>query len=49
MELYTALSPPKGEGAEVGLLVNSSLLSHVGGAVSGVLFISYRNIYSPSG
>ena len=29
MELYTALSPPKGEG--VGLLVNSSLLSHAGG------------------
>lgn len=30
MELYTALSPPKGEGAG-GLLVNSSLLSHAGG------------------
>lgn len=31
MELYTALSPPKGEGVGVGLLVNSSLLSHAGG------------------
>ncbi len=49
MELYTALSLPKGEGAGVGLLVNSSLLSHREGSVSGAQFISYRNIYSPSG
>ena len=31
MELYTALSPPIREGAGVGLLVDSSLLSHAGG------------------